>query len=410
MRILFVTYWYLPHVGGVNTYINVLRKELLKEGHQVDVLAHHTPKNDKIYMLTTGQYIEKSKIKDVVYKNVFAYYDQYHPYVENWIRYREIERYTFELAALLFNLGQYDLIHTQDIISTRALARVKPKHVPLVATIHGLLATEHIIAGDITTKQSLKWDYVLAEEYYGAVSADLTIVPTRWLKRQLTHKRIGVPPSRLHTIPYGLDIDDFLTKYQSNSYGYIPYVEKGKTVFICPARLVPVKGHRYLLEALALLKRKRDDFTCWIVGDGKLANELQTLAQQLQIQDVVHFLGSRSDVPQLLAKSDVLILPSVQDNHPYSIMEAQVAGKLVVASTAGGIPEMVKHGVTGYLFPRKNSQALANILYYILTHPNKSKMVAQQGKAWGLRHWSPQTLLRNTKLIYQKALLRAGKG
>jgi glycosyltransferase involved in cell wall biosynthesis len=410
VRILFVTYWYLPHVGGVNTYINVLRKELLKEGHHVDVLAHHTPKNDKIYMLTTGQYIDKAKIKDIVYKKVNAYYDQYHPYVEDWIRWREIERYTFELAAPLFNLNQYDLIHTQDIISTRALSRVKPRHVPLVATIHGLLATEHVIAGDITSKKSAKWEYVLAEEYFGAISADQTIVPTNWLKRKLTHNRIGVPKHALHTIQYGIDREDFLQKYHEQGTGYVPLIEKGKTVFICPARLVPVKGHRYLLEALAILKGKRDDFTCWIVGDGKLSQELQTLSQQLNLQDVVHFLGSRNDVPQLLANSDVLILPSVQDNHPFSIMEAQVAGKLVVASTAGGIPEMVKHGVTGYLFPRKNSRALAEILHYVLTHPVKSKKVARQGKEWGLRHWSPKTLLNNTKRIYKNALLSARKG
>lgn len=409
MRILFATYWYLPHVGGVNTYINVLRKELLKIGHQVDVLAHHTPKNDKIYMLTTGQYIDKAKIKDVVYKEVYAYYDHYHPYVEDWIRWREIERYTFELAAPLFDLDQYDIIHTQDIVSTRALSRVKPKHVPLVATIHGLLATEHVHAGDIPSKRSQRWAYVLAEEYYGAVSADQTIVPTNWLKRQLSHRSIGVPRQAMKTIHYGMDIDGFLERFHSQESISYPQREKGKTVFICPARLVPVKGHRYLLEALALLKRIRQDFTCWIVGDGKLFNELQTLAQQLNLQDVVLFLGSRNDVPQLLAKSDVLVLPSVQDNHPFSIMEAQVAGKLVVASTAGGIPEMVKHGVTGYLFPPKNSHALAKTLHHVLSHPRQSKQVAQRGMIWGTRHWSPKTLLHNTMKIYRQALVSVGR-
>lgn len=404
MRILFATYWYLPHVGGVNTYINVLRKELIKEGHQVDVLAHHTPKNDKIYMLTTGQFVDKAKIRNAVFQKVFNYYDQYHPHVEPWVRYREIERYTYEMIAPMFRLEDYDLIHAQDIVSSRALARVKPKHVPLVSTIHGLLATEHLIAGDITDKKSLAWKYVLAEEYYGATSADKTIVPTNWLKKMLAKKSIGVPPSRLNTIQYGMEMEHFLKTAQSSPIGFVPLIPEDKKILICPARLVPVKGHRYLLEALAKLKSKRDDFVCWLVGDGKLSQELKTLAHQLQIQDVVHFLGDRPDVPQLLARSHIMVMPSIQDNHPFSVMEAQVAGKLVVASTAGGIPEMVKDGVTGFLFNNKNSDMLAAKLYKALEQPRYSSKVAEQGKAWGMKRWSPKTLLNNTKSIYKQAI------
>ena len=55
MRILFATYWYLPHVGGVNTYVNVLRKELIKAGHEVDVFAHH-PDMEKLYIVNSGKY------------------------------------------------------------------------------------------------------------------------------------------------------------------------------------------------------------------------------------------------------------------------------------------------------------------------------------------------------------------
>lgn len=401
MKILLVTYWYLPHVGGVNTYINVLRSELIKMGHEVDVLAHHTEKNDKVYMLTTGKYVEKSKIKDIVYNKVFNYYEKHQPSVGHWIRWREIERYSFELAISLFDLSQYDLIHTQDIISTRAVARIKPAHIPLVATIHGFLATEHIIAGDITSKESIPWKYVLAEEYYGATSSLKTIVPTDWLKNLLTHKSVNVPSNHLTTIPYGMDINEFLTKYESPAAGYIPF-NTNKTVFICPARMVPVKGHHILLHALAKLKEKRNDFTCWLIGSGPLLYKMQNLANQLNLQEHVHFLGDRNDVPQLLKQSDVLVLPSVQDNHPFTIMEAQVAGKLVIASDAGGIPEMVKDGYSGLLFPVKDSSQLARLLYSALDDPLRRNEIALQGMKWGHKQWAPSTLANRTLEVYRQ--------
>jgi hypothetical protein len=118
-----------PHVGGVNSYVNVLRKELMKAGHQVDVQAHH-PDMQKFYTVHSGKYLVKEKSKQVVYLNVLTYYKTNHPYVDQW----ENVQYSYELAAVSFNLNQYDSIHTQDIISTRALSRVKPRNVPLVAT------------------------------------------------------------------------------------------------------------------------------------------------------------------------------------------------------------------------------------------------------------------------------------
>ncbi|MEJ8546238.1 glycosyltransferase family 4 protein [Brevibacillus borstelensis] len=408
MRILIATYWYLPHVGGVNTYVNVLRKELMAAGHQVDVFAHH-PDMQKYYMVHTGRYLSKAKIKQVVYDNVLKYYDTSQPYVEDWVRWREIERYAYELAAISFDLKQYDLIHTQDIISTRALSRVKPPKVPLVATIHGLLATEHMIAGDVKSKQSIPWKYVCKEEYYGATSATKTMVPTSWLKRKLSEPEYGVPAKLLHTVPYGMDTSQFLGKYNSPTYSYIPPVESGKTVLICPARLVPVKGHRYLLEGLHKLKQKRSDFVCWLIGNGPLYDEMVALANSLGISDVVHFFGDRDDVPQLLKQSHILVLPSVQDNHPFSIMEAQVAGKLVVASNAGGIPEMVSHKKTGFIFSKRNSADLASKLDYVLSHPALARQVAERGRRWGLNRWAPSTLLKKTMSIYLSAMEKVGK-
>ncbi|WP_231571057.1 glycosyltransferase family 4 protein [Gordoniibacillus kamchatkensis] len=155
--------------------MDTLKQELENMGHEVDVLAHH-PDMQKYYMSNNDRTLDKSKIKDLVYEKVFAYFEQNMPHVDPWIRRREIERYCFEVAAVSFGLNQYDLIHTQDIVSTKALWRVKPAGTPLVSTIHGCLATEFLYTGDITGKHTLPWKYVSAEERYGSTSSNATIL------------------------------------------------------------------------------------------------------------------------------------------------------------------------------------------------------------------------------------------
>jgi glycosyltransferase involved in cell wall biosynthesis len=191
VKILLATYWHLPHVGGVSTYVYDLRRKLERMGHEVDILAHY-PDMQKYYMPNNGKFLEKQKVRDLIYEKVLGFYNQHLPQVDPWIRWREIERYCYETAATFFNLTKYDLIHTQDIISTRALWRVKPMHVPLIATIHGCLATEYLISGEIQERNTLPWTYAAAEEYYGATSSDVTIVPTEWL-RNLYVEEFNIP-------------------------------------------------------------------------------------------------------------------------------------------------------------------------------------------------------------------------
>lgn len=183
MRILLATYWRMPHVGGVNTFLQTLKKELELQGHQADVLAYH-PSRTKIYLVDKEKEIDIREITNLVANKVFHYYERYFPTVEPWIRWQEVERYAFELAISLFDLSGYDLIHTQDAVSARAFWRIKPDHIPQVATLHGLIAYEYVHSGMIVRKDSLRWKYLARGEYYGAVSSDCTMVPTRWLLQE----------------------------------------------------------------------------------------------------------------------------------------------------------------------------------------------------------------------------------
>lgn len=399
-RILLATYWYLPHVGGVDVYVRLLKKELERKGHQVDVLAHH-PDMAHYYLVGGDKKINKWKIKNLIYDQVIRFYQRYLAHVDPWVRYRDIERYCFELAAALFDLEQYDIIHTQDIISTRAMFRVKPPHTALVATIHGLLAKEHMIAGDIESKDSLAWKYVADEEYYGCVSTNATILPTEWLRREMTG--FSVPSDIFSVIPYGMDFADFEQRSQMPLTQALP--QTADFTISCPARLVPVKGHRTLIRALSRISSD-PRWHCWLLGDGALRADVECRISEAGLTNRVTLLGDRQDVPAILRQSDCMVLPSLQDNLPFSIMEAQLSGIPIVASDAGGIPEMIRHEETGLLFETGNDQQLAQQLTRLMEDEPLRRSLAKRARKWAKRQWSPDTLLERTLAVYDLALRR----
>ncbi len=400
MKILLATYWYLPHVGGVYNYMTQLSRYLESQGHHVDIMAHH-PDMQKIWMMSTGRFVEKAKVKDYVYEQVLGFYQTELPMVDPWIRWREIERYTYEISAALLGVNNYDLIHTHDIVSTRAIARVKPAHARHVATIHGVLASEHLLSGQITSRDSLPFAYAAAEEYFGFTSADRTIVPSRWVADQVV-AGFGVPADHLDHVPYGLDAD-YLEIQSRKRTDPLPNQDIRSLTILCPARLVPVKGHQYLLEALPQIVAQHP-VVVWLAGDGGYTEELKRLVAHEGLEHVVRFLGAREDVAALMRKADIVVLPSVQDALPFSIMEAQILGKPIVASRVGGIPEMIESGKTGILVAPGEAQELARALLQLIGSSGLRLKLGQQAALWAKEAWSLERMLSRTMAIYEHVL------
>ena len=399
MNILLAPYWYLPHVGGVSGYVDLLREEFEARGHLVDVLAHH-PDMTKIYMPTTGRYIDKPRVKDYTCDNVLRFFRSQMPLVDDWVRWREIERYTYELCAAAFNIDRYDVIHTQDIVSTRALARVRPRHATQVATIHGALATEHLVSGQVTSKASISYAYAVAEEFFGATSAHRTMVPCAWLRDLMTDE-FGVPAGTVDVVPYGMDARAFLARVRRVH----PPVSAppGVPVILCPARLVPVKGHRYLFEAIAKL-RGRDRFVVWLAGGGRLEEECRRQVVALGLENIVVFLGNRDDVPGLMNRADIIVLHSVQDTLPLVVMEAQSVGRPIVAARVGGIPETIDDGRTGFLVEPADPDDLASRLHWLMTDSGLRRKVGRQAAAAARSTWSPTLMADRVLGVYGEAL------
>lgn len=120
------------------------------------------------------------------------------------------------------------------------------------------------------------------------------------------------------------------------------------------------KGHRYFLEAAALLKDSHPDVVFTIVGDGELRSELERYRDELGLGDRVRFLGQQRDMPGILDMMDIWVMSSNSETAPLSLLEAMAAGKPIVTTDCGGPGEIVRHGETGLVCPTRDPGSLAS--------------------------------------------------
>ena len=120
--------------------------------------------------------------------------------------------------------------------------------------------------------------------------------------------------------------------------------------------------------------------------------------------DRVHFLGFRSDVPDLLAACDIFVLPSLCEGLPLAILEAMAAWKPVVATAISGTDETVVHGVTGLLVPPADPAALAGAIQSLLADPEASRRLGLAGRARVAREFLVETMVARVEAVYQELL------
>ncbi|MGG0736898.1 glycosyltransferase family 4 protein [Niallia taxi] len=407
MKILLATYWAIPHVGGVWNYMEQQKREMEKLGHEVDLLGFNAD-SSAVYIINKDKEIEREKLLPLLEgKLTEEAYPELH--VNALVKYTEFQRYVFELGAAYLGLAEYDVIHTQDVLAAASIARVLPENTALVATLHGSVA--HEIRHQLKNIHKSPTSY-MAKAYYdalernGATAPDYTIVANDWLKNILI-KEFNVPQEQLKVLHYGFDTDTFIEDMTKENTSLL--IPKDKTVITYTGRLIEMKGVHHLIAALGKLKEDREDWVCWIIGEGDNQAELKKQVAELGIEDDVFFFGNRGDVPYLVSKTDIYVFPSLLENQPLSLVEAQIAGKPSIVSDAGGLPEMVKDGVTGLIYPAGDVKALYERLKLLLSSPEFQKIIGKNAQIWGLDHWSLSKGVQSVLEVYEEAIAKDRK-
>ncbi len=394
MNILLATLYSYPQKGGLGSYIKALAGELERAGHFVDILACH-PSFTGYYMVRNNHLVRTLQAREGLY--------EVHPelgpeavLLDTWVRDRELERHTFQRAAAHFHLNKYDVIHTQDVISTVALAELKDERTRIIQTLHGSLTYDLLMAHGKDIETTEAWKHAAMLERAGVEASTFTVTPSKWLQDILVDNS-HAPRERMRVIPNGIAVHQFVpvfrgTMSQSSSMR--------KQVITCVGHLSKLKGQQHLLESLALLKQRQTNWVCWLVGDGPEKTEFEQLRDRLGLTDHVLFLGARDDIASILRQTDVFVLPSLTENCPYAVLEAQVAGVPVIASKVGGVPEVIEHGVTGFLTPAADPFALYQTIVQVLEDDSLQQVVRKNCERRCRVQWSIENMVKTLESLY----------
>lgn len=215
-------------------------------------------------------------------------------------------------------------------------------------------------------------------------------------------EELKIPASRVKCVSTGVD----LTKFDPGIQGKLRQelgISPGAVLIGMISVLRSWKGHATFLEAAALLlKDSRRPVRFVIAGDGPAREEWAQKISQAPWKGNVTLLGHRADVPNVLASLDVLVLPSyAHEGIPQIILQAQAMSRAVVATTIGGIPEVVEDGVTGLLVPPRDAEMLAKKIGALIDDPALSVRLGQAARASVEKHHSLDAMGERLLEIYE---------
>ena len=168
------------------------------------------------------------------------------------------------------------------------------------------------------------------------------------------------------------------------------------------ARLDEQKGHRHLIDAIAILASRRPNLVTLLAGEGPLEQSLRAQCAALGLDDRVRFLGYRRDVAELFEAADVVVLPSLYEGLPLVAIEALAAGRPMVATEVDGTPEVVIHERTGLLVPPANPVALAAAIERLLDDPALAARLASDGRKFVHENFAVRRQIEQTAALYSE--------
>ncbi len=171
-------------------------------------------------------------------------------------------------------------------------------------------------------------------------------------------------------------------------------------------RLHPVKGAVDFLQALVVLAPRYPDVYGVVVGEGPQDDDLRQKAKVEGIESRVRFMGFRNDVPQILQALDVFILPSLDEPFGLVVAEAGAAGLPVVATRVGGVPEIIKDGITGILIPPHSPDEIVCAVEELIQRPDLARSLADAGRKRAEESFSQEVMVEKTLAVYREAIAR----
>ena len=214
-------------------------------------------------------------------------------------------------------------------------------------------------------------------------------------------KDFWVPRRRVFAIPNGVDTERYGQSVDRRSVRERVDVPADARILIVVAKLMEQKGHAFLLRALPALLERFKDLHVLFVGDGPLRPDLADGIARLQAASRVHLVGNRRDVSDLLAASDLFVLPSLWEGMPMALLEAMASSLPVVATQVSGSAQVVADGESGILVPAADAERLGEAIARLLDDPAEARRLGEAARARVVAAFSARTQAARHAELYR---------
>lgn len=303
--------------------------------------------------------------------------------------------------VLLMRRRRYTIVHSHNS-KAGFLGRLAAKlaGVPIIIhTIHGFAFHEY-------EKPPRRILFILLEKL-AAGFADRLITVSTPLRNWGLELKIG-REEQYCVIPDGIEIDRFKIRIDLAKKKQELGINPQDLVVGMVAKLWKGKGHMTLLEAAPSIIREIPNVKFLFVGEGYLRQDLERIALSKGLKDYIIFTGFRNDIPQITATFDIAVLASFFEGLGRVLLEAMVLEKPVVATNVGGIPEVVKDGVNGFLVPAGDSHLLAETIIKLLKDENLRRDMGRVGRKMIDEKFSAKKMVGDIERLYGVLLKKEG--
>ena len=213
-----------------------------------------------------------------------------------------------------------------------------------------------------------------------------------------------VADERIAVIRSAVDAKAFANTPDRSAFRREFGIDEGVFTIAAAGQLIPRKGHRYLLQAVAGLVQKHARLSLVIFGDGYLNNQLRAQAASLGLGGVVQFAGFRDDLDSFIGCFDLLVHPALTEGLGVAALKAAAAGVPVVGFDAGGMAEAVEHGKTGLLVPAENVEQLQSAIAALIDDDQMRKQMSTAGRERMQNEFSIATMVDKHIALYELVL------
>ncbi len=363
-----------PTYGGSGVVATELGLELALRGHDIHFISTAVP----VRMADTHHRLHFHEVEVLNY----PLFD--HP------------PYTLALASQMYNVAvneRLDLLHVHyaiphSVSAYLARAMLRERRIPIVTTLHG---TDITLVG--ANRSYLPMTRFSIEESDGVTAISEYL-------RQVTIREFGIRRP-IELIPNFVNCDVF--KPADGATQREDYAAGTEKILVHLSNFRPVKRVTDVIEIFARV-RKRLPAKLFMIGDGPDRVATEWLARDRGVERDVIFFGKQNQVQSLLNCGDVFLLPSEMESFGLAALEAMACGVPVVCSRVGGVPEVVRDGVEGFLAPVRDTEAMAERALDILEHPDLQRRMGQAARDRALAEFCSTKIIPLYENLYQKVL------